>query len=83
MNTRNIHPPLRRDVLLGKRDRVYSPSPPKWYSSQVILHVNISFSVLLGVAFLNRLSLPITAMTIFRDYNYPRNVISIDNRYVC
>jgi hypothetical protein len=54
----------------------------KSYSSRIILHVNILFSILLAVAFLTRLSLPVTAMTIFRDHNYSKDVISINNRYV-
>jgi hypothetical protein len=55
---------------------------PKSHSSQIILHINILFSVLFAVAFLTRLSLPLTAMTIFRDHNYSKDVISINNRYV-
>ncbi|CAB3995341.1 Hypothetical predicted protein [Paramuricea clavata] len=38
--------------------------------------------VLFAVAFLTRLSLPVTAMTIFRDHNYSKDVISINNRNV-
>ena len=38
--------------------------------------------VLLGVALLTRLSLLITAVTVFRDHDYPKDVISINNRNV-
>ena len=47
-----------------------------------MLLVHILFSVLLAVALLTYLCLLIIAATIFRDYDFPKNVISINNRYV-
>jgi hypothetical protein len=48
-----------------------------------MLLLHILFSVLVAVAFLSYLCLLIIAATIFRDYNFPKNAISINNRYVC
>ena len=42
----------------------------------------VLFSVLAGVAIFTRMSLPLASFTIFRDHEYAKDVISINNRYV-
>ena len=44
--------------------------------------ISVLFSVLAGVAIFTRLSLPLTSFAVFRDREHPKNVISINNRYV-
>ena len=56
---------------MDKKDNIFNP----------VNQFELS-SVLAGIAFLTRLTLPITALTVFRDPNYSKNVISIDNRFV-
>ena len=40
------------------------------------------FSVVAGVAILSGLSLPLASYTVFRDYTYSKDVISVNNRFV-
>ena len=47
-----------------------------------LIHYLKGASVLVGVAVFARLSLPLASLTIFRDYSYSKDVISINNRNV-
>jgi hypothetical protein len=54
---------------------------------RLLTHVDNSnsvqyFSVYMSVAIFSGLSLPIVSLTVFRDYSYSKNVISINNRCV-